>query len=1320
MHIRRKDTPGLSVTPHEEELTMNRFALRFLSLLAILVTSSLIAFSQGITTTSLSGAVVDSTGSVIPGAQIIVKDETTGAEFRTASAGNGTFSIPALTAGTYSVTVSAPGFKQAVFKSVKIDAGIPASVNAALEVGATTDSVVIQSGGEVLQTQSASISTTITGRQITDLPFTSRNVTDLLLYLPGTTTPGRPRSSTFNGLPQGAINMTLDGVSIQDNGARNGDGFYTNIYPRVDAVEEVTLSTATPGAESAGEGAIQIKMVTRQGSNQLRGSLYEYHRNTVLDANYWFNNRNFRPGPNDNPATFKAGRDLMILNQFGGRLGGPIVIPKLFDGRDKAFFFVNYEQFRLATSQTQTRTILSPQAQQGIFQYNTSSGPRQVNLLTLASGRGLPATIDPTISKLLGDIRTAATSKGGIQQLADPNLQTYSFSPGEGGEIRIFPTLRLDFNLSSRHHLENIWNIQSHHTLVDFLNGGAPAFPGFPNIGSQKSSRFTNSLGLRSTLTPTLVNDARFGFTGGTVVFNGGNSLGDFTGSVANQAGYSLAISAAGISNATVNTGSNRRNSPTWNFNDTLSWIRGAHTFNFGGSFFQGNYFTTGTTFVPTINFGVDTTDPASALFVAANFQGAAAADITRAQNIYAVLVGSVTAINANAGLNEKTGKYAYLVGNTVRARNREMGAFAQDSWRVRPNLTASLGLRWEVQFPVTSLNNNLTLPTLEGLYGVSGFGNVFKPGTLTGSPTQFAQFKEGSSPYNADWGNFAPSLGVAWTPDWKEGVLGHIFGSDGQTVLRGGFSMAFNRDGINTLIGTISGNTGGSITVNRNQATGNLVTNTGTDRLPILLSQRNRLGPPAFPDTPTYPLTGQITNGASTYDPNLKTPYIMSWTFGLQREITKDMVIEARYVGNRALGFRQTFNLNEINIVENNFLNEFKLAQANLQANLLVPTAQGGGAHFRYRGPGTGTSPLPTVLAYFGGRVDPNVAANYSSTNFASAAFVNALAANNANPTGFASSMYTNATFRNNAALAGLPANLFLTNPGLQGAVSFLGNGGRSAYDSAVVELRRRLSKGLLVQTSYTFAKGSTLTNPSLRSGYYKSSNPLVISHALKADWVYDLPIGRGQALFSNIGGPVGKALEGWAFQGTARIQSGAPFNVNGVRLIGMTRKELQDSLKVRFNDAAAVAYYLPQDIIDNTIKAFNVSATTADGYSSRGAPTGRYLAPANSRDCIEVYSGQCGFPTIVLYGPQFTRFDLNLTKKTKITERVNIEFRADFLNAFNYVNFSVGNPANAATTVGGLGNDTFGQITQGYRDISTTNDPGGRMIQFALRLNF
>src|SRR5262249_4153899 len=144
-----------------------------------------------------------------------------------------------------------------------------------------------------------------------------------------------------------------------------------------------------------------------------------------------------------------------------------------------------------------------------------------------------------------------------------------------------------------------------------------------------------------------------------------------------------------------------------------------------GGSFFQGNYFTAGTAFVPTINFGVDSTDPASALFNstsrAAIFPGIGDNDFTRAQNLYATLVGSITSINANAGLDEKTGKYVFLNQSTVRARNREIGFFAQDVWRMRPNLTVNGGLRWETQFPVTSQNDSLTLPTPDGLFGVSG-----------------------------------------------------------------------------------------------------------------------------------------------------------------------------------------------------------------------------------------------------------------------------------------------------------------------------------------------------------------------------------------------------------------------------------------------------------------------------------------------------------------------------------------------------------------------------------------------------------------------
>jgi hypothetical protein len=151
---------------------------------------------------------------------------------------------------------------------------------------------------------------------------------------------------------------------------------------------------------------------------------------------------------------------------------------------------------------------------------------------------------------------------------------------------------------------------------------------------------------------------------------------------------------------------------------------------------------------------------------------------------------------------------------------------------------------------------------------------------------------------------------------------------------------------------------------------------------------------------------------------------------------------------------------------------------------------------------------------------------------------------------------------------------------------------------------------------------------------------------------------------------------------------------------------------------------YYLPQDVIDNTIKGNNFSATSATGYSAQGMPSGRYIAPANSTDCIEVYSGQCGGVRHMLYGPKFMRFDLSAVKKVRLTERWNVEFRAEFLNAFNNTNFLVGSAANDTNTVStnfaNFPSAEFGKITAAYQDTSTTNDPGGRLVQLVLRINF
>src|SRR5215813_7408376 len=405
--------------------------LRFLALAVFLAVSGLAAFGQGGATAPLSGLVLDQGGAVISGAVVIVKNNATGAEFTVTTATNGTYTVPALGAALYTVTVEAAGFKKVVLQEVKIDAGVPATANATLEVGAASESVVIQGAGEVLQTQSASVSTTLQTRQIAELPLQSRNTIYFLTMLPGVSSAATasPRNSTINGLPSSAYNVTVDGLNTQDNLNKNTDGFFSFISPSVDAVQEVSISTATPGAESAGQGAIQIKFATRSGTNDYHGSLYEYHRNTVLNSNYWFTNRDVTPydvktaklcngsatGEPFNPDKCNAPRAANLFNQFGGRIGGPIRIPKLFNGKDKAFFFVNFEEFRQPNSITRTRNILSPDAQAGLFKYSGGT----VNLLTLGSQT---ATIDPVVGKLLADIRSSTANTGGVQQLADPNL----------------------------------------------------------------------------------------------------------------------------------------------------------------------------------------------------------------------------------------------------------------------------------------------------------------------------------------------------------------------------------------------------------------------------------------------------------------------------------------------------------------------------------------------------------------------------------------------------------------------------------------------------------------------------------------------------------------------------------------------------------------------------------------------------------------------------------------------------------------------------------------------------------------------------------
>ena len=1359
---------------------MKKHLSSFFGLLVVLYMTSVPVLAQVATTGSISGTVKDAQGAFVPDAAITIQDKATGKQSTATTNDEGSYNLPQVMAGVYVVTIQVKGFKKTEITDVKVNVGTPATVNATLEVGGAEETVTIIGGGEVLQTTNATVGTTLIGRQITDMPTASRDALDLVLALPGTSTVGRPRQSSVNGLPKGAINITMDGVNVQDNLLKSNDGFFTYIRPRTDAISEVTVSTSTPGAESSAEGAVQIKFVTQGGSNEYHGGLYWYHRNPALNANYWFNNRDLAP----DPVTHKAPQNRILLNQPGGKVGGPIWIPGLFNGRDKAFFFVNYEEFHLPERTLRTRTILSPLAQQGIFRFTTTnatyaatppanvscSGSEtftcSVNLFTLAANAGLMSTADPQIAGLLGRIRN---SLGGVNALitpvsaTTPNLEQAAFI-NPGGQKRKFPTVRFDFEIAKNHHFENIWNYQQFRNTVDFLNNADPAFPGFLNTGSQDSNRFSNTSAWRWTIKDNIVSEMRFGLTGGSLLFFPAVNSGQFT----DQGGVALNINSVGtnpaLQNPSVVTAPSRRNTPVKQFTENLNWVRGNHVFNFGGSYTRVNLFNQAITVVPTVNFGISGTLAAdAAAFGAFSSLQPTVSQQANAAALYATLVGRISSITRNARLSEESGKYA-LQGDLIsRAQQSEYGVYAQDTWRIRPNLTLTGGLRWEVQGSFIPLNNTYAVTSFAGLFGESGEGNLFKPGTLTGSPTGLVPFEVGASSFSNSNNNFAPSVGFNYSPEVEGGFLRRLVGDPEQTAIRGGFSLAFVREGLNTFQALVGANaaSGTSVGGGTISATQNI---TGTP-FPLTVGNLLRNGlpaAPAFPTSPSNPAFGSPTDSVNGFDPNLRVGYVESFTFGIQREIKKDNVIEVRYVGNRGHRLWRQYDLNEVNVIENGFLNEFKLAQQNVLANIQA----GRGFNMRYFGPGTGTSPLPILLGNFGGLPVNNPAnaanpANYGSPFFANATLLSFL--NPLNPLpgggaggtggtvgffGFAGTLASPAndpSFAAARALAGIPINFFLANPSRRGGAFVIDNSVQTWYDAVSIEFRRRMTAGLLIQGSYTFSKAlsnmyssssgvfdqpSTLRDLTLR----KNVSPFDISHAFKVNFLYELPVGHGQALLPNANGLLNGLVGGWGVNGNVRIQSGSPFRPFNVQLVGMTKKDLQEAVGV-YRAADGFVYVFPEDIRTNTFKAFSTAFSAAGASYSQGAPTGRYIAPAGIGNCLQAFVGGCGFENLVLKGPSFFRFDLSLAKKIKFTEQMNLELRGEFLNAFNNINFLVGAAGNDVNSIGGLtpasgaafpqspatsATGAFGRMTAAYQDLSTTNDPGGRLVQLVVRFTF
>jgi len=269
---------------------MLKYCLASLALITgLALVSAAPAHAQGgSATASITGTVVDSSGGAIPGASVAVTDAS-GGSFAAVTNAQGVFSLPSMNPGTYTITVTLSGFKTAVVSDVRLVPGQPFDVKVQLELGQLEETINVSSSAEIINTQTATVSATLNADQLNRMPSVTRNALNAIIFLPGVNTPTTNRNSTVNGLPESFLYITLDGVTNQDNFNKTTDGFFASVYPRQDAVEAVTVTTAASGANQGGSGAVSINFVTRSGTNQYSGSAYEYYRNPAMNTNYWFN-----------------------------------------------------------------------------------------------------------------------------------------------------------------------------------------------------------------------------------------------------------------------------------------------------------------------------------------------------------------------------------------------------------------------------------------------------------------------------------------------------------------------------------------------------------------------------------------------------------------------------------------------------------------------------------------------------------------------------------------------------------------------------------------------------------------------------------------------------------------------------------------------------------------------------------------------------------------------------------------------------------------------------------------------------------------------
>jgi hypothetical protein len=1224
----------------------------------LMLAASIVALGQS-TLGKIIGTVRDQSGAVVSGAKVTVSNELTGQTIQVVtSSGEGVFTVPQLTAGSYGVKIEASGFKTGSYTEVKVDPGKDYSLDATLEVGGASEVVQVQAGADLVNTSSPEVTNTVTRRQIVDLPLNGRNPIELVRLQAGVVgLPTRTATSINGGRPTWT-QLTQDGINIQDNFIRvNALDFVPN-RPTSDTIGEFTITTNTQGADSAG-GASQVKLVTPSGTSEFHGSLYEFNRNSALSANSWFNNRS------------GVARPFLNRNQFGGNLAGPIPVPKnVFgplggwnDNKDKLFFFFTYEGFRQRTQTTQNNTIpANADYVNGVFRYVRPSDNtvQAINVLNVLPGLSL----DPAIKQLILDrVRSASLVNnfyvGNSTTARLLNTAGYRFNQSDKNDRDQY-AFRLDYQATTNHRFEFIHQRMKEtddRTDLDVINQRPEIFTSSPVkliVGAW-----------RWTATPKLNNELRVGVNLAPVAFE---STEDYSGRfLANATNLVTSLGVIYPENTFLPQG---RDTRTRQYIDNASYVTGNHAIQFGGSLqqirvnpynFAGIY--------QTYTTGFSASVPASLQLTAANFPGSSisAADLAAANALRAFLGGQLTSSARVFQVQDKTSGYISGIANDRNFTFDNWSFYAQDNWRLRPNLSVRLGLKWEYFSPLKEDADLQLLPVVNS----GGARQALL------DPNGRLDFVNGDF-YKKDLNNFGPSVGFAWDPF-----------KDGKTSVRGGYTLTFVNEDTLTVARAVS-----------NLNSGLQTTRTLTGLNLNFANAAPEIAPPTFlvPRSYADQIALSQVSTAATIDNNIKQPYVHQISFSIEREIGWNTAVEARYVGTLGRDIWRGIDFNQPNAIRSDFFQDFLRARNNGYLALAQP---GGVFNPDYNPAIPGSQQLSVI----------------NSATFAGGSLTNATVRSLIQQSQLAglANFYLNGTA--GAAVATLARSFFYANGGNPGIYSaqLTTNGGKTDYHGLQLEVRRRFSSGLYLQANYTFSK--TLTNstgtaqnrfePFLDNNRPELDNRRAdfdVTHILNANFIYELPFGAGKRYLSG-GGVLDRVVGGWQIGSIIHAQSGAPisitsnrqtFNVTGLGTnranSTLTREQIKNLFGIR-KLADGRVFYIDPAVTDPATGR----AVGPDNVGNTAGFSGQVFFNPNA--------GEIGQLQLLQFdGPSQTSWDFSVIKRTRISETKNIEFRADLFNFLNHPLFFVGDyDINSAT---------FGRITQ--------LNFGARVTQLALKFNF